>query len=129
LPKRFFSIGFAVFDFLIMDNSLIDILLAMAPPASGEGQGGASWMQCLFPLAFLGIFYALLIRPQQQQQKQHAKMVSELKSGSRVVAGGMVGSIISVKKETVTLRTGEAKIEMMRSAVEKILPDSGDIND
>ena len=86
-------------------------------------------LQCLFPLAFLGIFYALLIRPQQQQQKQHAKMVSELKSGTRVIAGGMVGTIISVKKETVTLRTGEAKLEMMRSSVEKILPDNGDIND
>ena len=48
----------------------MDILLAMAPPASGEEQGGAMWLQCLFPLAFLGIFYALLIRPQQQQQKQ-----------------------------------------------------------
>ena len=112
-----------------MDISLIDILLAMAPPVSGEGQGGAPWLQCLFPLAFLGIFYALLIRPQQQQQKQHAKMVSELKSGTRVIAGGMVGTIISVKKETVTLRTGEAKLEMMRSSVEKILPDNGDIND
>ncbi|MDP6903541.1 MAG: preprotein translocase subunit YajC, partial [Verrucomicrobiota bacterium] len=79
--------------------------------------------------AFLGIFYALLIRPQQQQQKQHAKMVSELKNGTRVIAGGMVGTIISVKKETVTLRTGEAKLEMMRSSVEKILPGNGDIND
>ena len=107
----------------------MDILLAMAPPASGEEQGGAMWLQCLFPLAFLGIFYALLIRPQQQQQKQHAKMVSELKSGTRVIAGGMVGTIISVKKETITLRTGEAKLEMMRSSVEKILPGDGDIND
>ena len=82
-----------------MDNFLIDVLLAMAsPPAEGE-QGGSMWFQCLFPLAFLGIFYALLIRPQQQQQKKHKKMVNELKSGARVVAGGVVGTIISVKKE------------------------------
>jgi len=40
-----------------------------------------------------------------------------------------VGTIISVKKETVTLRTGEAKLEMMRSSVEKILPENDDIND
>jgi len=107
----------------------MDILLAMAPPASGEEQGGAMWLQCLFPLAFLGIFYALLIRPQQQQQKQHAKMVSQLKSGTRVIAGGIVGTIVSVKKETFTLRTAESKIEKMRSSVEKILSDSDDLND
>ncbi len=107
----------------------MDILLAMAPPPSGEEQGGAMWLQCLFPLAFLGIFYALLIRPQQQQQKQHAKMVSQLKSGTRVIAGGIVGTIVSVKKETFTLRTTESKIEMMRSSVEKILSNSDDIND
>jgi len=107
----------------------MDILLAMAPPASGEDQGGAMWLQCLFPLAFLGIFYALLIRPQQQQQKQHAKMVSQLKSGTRVIAGGIVGTIVSVKKETFTLRTAESKIEMMRSSVEKILSDSDVLND
>jgi preprotein translocase subunit YajC len=129
LPKHFFSIGFAVFDFHVMDSSLMDILLAMAPPPSGEEQGGAMWLQCLFPLAFLGIFYALLIRPQQQQQKQHAKMVSQLKSGTRVIAGGIVGTIVSVKKETFTLRTTESKIEMMRSSVEKILSNSDDIND
>ena len=56
-------------------------------------------------------------------------MVNELKSGARVVAGGMVGTIISVKKETITLRTGESKLEMLRSSVEKILHDDDDLND
>ena len=112
-----------------MDNFLIDVLLAMAPPAAEGEQGGSMWLQCLFPLAFLGIFYALLIRPQQQQQKQHAKLVSELKSGARVVAGGMVGTIITVKKETITLRTGESKLEMLRGSVEKVLVDDDDLKD
>ena len=56
-----------------------------------------------------GYFYALLIRPQQKQQKEHEKLVSELKSGDRVVAAGMVGTIITVKDDSVTLRTGESK--------------------
>ena len=124
MPKGFFSIGFAVFDFLTMDSSLIDLMFAMAPPP-GDGQqgGGAQWISCLMPVAFLGIFYALLIRPQQKQQKEHEKLVSELKSGDRVVAAGMVGTIITVKDDSVTLRTGESKIEVVRNSVERVITE------
>lgn len=75
------------------------------------------------PVAFLGIFYALLIRPQQKQQKEHEKLVSEIKSGDRVVAAGMVGTIITVKDKSVTLRTGESKIEVVRTSVESVITE------
>ena len=45
-----------------------------------------SMFTCLMPIAFLGIFYALLIRPQQKQQEQHQKMVEDITSGTRVIA-------------------------------------------
>ena len=107
-----------------MDSSLIDLMLAMAPPPSdGQQGGGAQWISCLMPVAFLGIFYALLIRPQQKQQKEHEKLVSEIKSGDRVVAAGMVGTIITVKDESVTLRTGESKIEVVRTSVERVITE------
>ena len=107
-----------------MDSSLIDLMFAMAPPPSdGQQGGGAQWISCLMPVAFLGIFYALLIRPQQKQQKEHEKLVSELKSGDRVVAAGMVGTIITVKDDSVTLRTGESKIEVVRTSVTGVMTD------
>ena len=107
-----------------MDSSLIDLMFAMAAP-QGDGQqgGGPQWIGCLMPIAFLGIFYALLIRPQQKQQKEHEKLVSELKSGDRVVAAGMVGTIITVKDDSVTLRTGESKIEVVRTSVERVITE------
>ena len=107
-----------------MDNSLIDLMIAMAPPpGDGLQGGGAQWISCLMPIAFLGIFYALLIRPQQKQQKEHEKLVSEIKSGDRVVAAGMVGTIITVKDDSVTLRTGESKIEVVRNSVERVITE------
>ena len=42
----------------------------MAAPAADSGLGGLGGFQCIMMIAFIGIFYALLIRPQQQQQKQ-----------------------------------------------------------
>ena len=81
-----------------MDSSLIDLMFAMAPPpAMANKEAELNGFPALMPVAFLGIFYALLIRPQQKQQKEHEKLVSELKSGDRVVAAGMVGTIITVK--------------------------------
>ena len=79
--------------------------------------------QCLMPLAILGIFYALLIRPQRKQQKQHAQMVSEIKSGTRVVAAGMVGTITSVKKTSIILKSADSKVELDRNAIDRIIRD------
>ena len=115
-----------------MDSALTDLILAMGVQQEGQAQGMGIF-GCIMPIAFLGIFYALLIRPQQQQQKEHEKLVSELKSGDRVVAAGMVGTIITVKDDSVTLRTGESKIEVVRTSVERVItegdgPASLDLN-
>ena len=40
----------------------------------------------------------------------------------------MVGTIVTVKKKTVTLRTGESKLELMRSSVERVLDEDDDLN-
>jgi preprotein translocase subunit YajC len=51
-------------------------------------------------LALFGIFYFLLIRPQQQRVKAHQEMVNAVKRGDTVVtAGGMIGKVAKVKDE------------------------------
>lgn len=57
---------------------------------------------------FIGIFYFLLIRPQRQQQKRHEEMVKSLKRGDDVATiGGIVGRIIHIKDDRLTIKTGE----------------------
>ena len=102
-----------------MEDLFTNLIIAQA----GGKQQGFSYMQCLMPLAILGIFYALLIRPQRQQQKQHAEMVSEIKSGTRVVAAGMVGTITSVKKTSIILKSADSKVELDRNAIDRIIRD------
>jgi preprotein translocase subunit YajC len=82
--------------------------------------------QCLMPVAILGIFYALLIRPQRKQQKQHAEMVSHIQSGTRVVAAGMVGTITSVKKNSIILKSADSKVELDRNAIERVIHEDDD---
>lgn len=65
------------------------------------------------------IFYFLLIRPQQQKQKQHAELVSKLKKGDHVVTtGGIYGIISTVKDRTVLLKIDEnVKIEVQKNCI------------
>ena len=66
------------------------------------------FVSSLVPLVLLfGIFYFLLIRPQQQRVKAHQQMVQAVKRGDTVVtAGGLVGKVAKVKDD------GEVMVEI-----------------
>ncbi|HXJ03099.1 MAG TPA: preprotein translocase subunit YajC [Micropepsaceae bacterium] len=66
------------------------------------------FISTLVPLVLLfGIFYFLLIRPQQQRLKTHQQLVESVKRGDTVVtAGGLVGRVAKVKDD------GEIMVEI-----------------
>ena len=71
------------------------------------------------------IMYFLMIRPQQVQRKQQAKLLASLKSGDKVVtSSGVVGVVITVKDKTVSLRSADAKMEVTKASVTEILESS-----
>ena len=64
-------------------------------------------MQMLPLVLLFGIFYFLLIRPQQQRMKKHQEMVNSVRRGDTVVtAGGLVGKVAKVKED------GEVLVEI-----------------
>lgn len=86
-------------------------------PGTGSAQGIVA---NLLPLAFIFvIFYFLLIRPQQKKQKEYQKMLSELKKNDEIVTnGGMHGTILNIKEDTITLKIDDnVKIEINKNAV------------
>ena len=64
------------------------------------------------------IFYFFLIRPQQRKQKEHKKMVEELKRGDRIItSGGIIGRverIIDNEKIEVEI-SDNVKVEILRT--------------
>ncbi len=72
----------------------------------------------MFGAIFL-IFYFLLIRPQRKQQKAHDEMVKTLSRGDEIVTiGGIVGKIIHLTDERVTIKTAEdTRVEIERAKV------------
>ncbi len=97
---------------------MLELILMGGAPG---GQGGNPLMQMLPLLLIIPIFYLFLIRPQQKKQKEHAKMLTELKRGDKVVTNsGIIGTIwgINEKDNFIVLKVGEeTKIEFLRSAI------------
>ena len=87
--------------------------------------GGGGGLLLIAQIAlFIGIFYFLLIRPQRQEQKRHREMVAALKRGDRVATlGGLVGDIVAINEDVVTLKTGEARVIVERAKVARLLAD------
>lgn len=81
---------------------------AYAQTAGGDAFGGIA--QFLPLILIFAVFYFLLIRPQQQKQKQTRAMLSALKRGDRVLTGG--GIIGTVSKAPHSPEEREIEVEI-----------------
>jgi len=89
---------------------------------SGQQSGGAISVFVLQIAAFIAIFYFILIRPQRQQAKKHEAMLKQVKRGDEIVtAGGIVGEVVHVKDNLLTIKSGEAKLVVERDRIAKVL--------
>ena len=96
------------------------ILAMMAP--SGQQSGGAITVFVLQIAAFIAIFYFILIRPQRQQQKRHEELLKQVKRGDEIVtAGGIVGEVVHVKDDRVTIKSGESRLVVERERIAKVI--------
>jgi len=98
-------------------------LLAMAPPPQG-GDASSSLISTLVMFALIiGIFYFLILRPQQKRQKDRQKLLDSVKKGDKVVtAGGLHGTVAGLDEKTVLLQVADnVKLKYERSAIGSIV--------
>ena len=86
--------------------------------------GGPLTQLLPFVLIF-GIFYFLLIRPQQVQRRKTQAMLANLKTGDRVVtSGGIYGTISGFRDNIVQLQVAsQVKLDVARSAITGVQED------
>ena len=78
----------------------------------------------LVPIAAIfAIFYFLLIRPQQKQQREHEDMLKALKQGDKVLTtGGLYGTITGFRGDDLEVQFSQTvKLTLARSAVAKLV--------
>ena len=91
---------------------------AEAPAQSPLGGGG----NMLFLIAiFFGIFYFMIIRPQQRQQKTHKTFLDSLKKGDEVITnGGLIGKIAVVQGDVLTLEiANNVRVRVLKDQVNR----------
>jgi len=99
----------------------------------GGGAGGSMAPFILQIVAIFGIFYFLIIRPQQTQKKKHEEALRAIKRGDRVVTfGGIIGEVIHVKEggeagksggmdDEVTIKSAESRLVVERGRIARIV--------
>jgi len=86
-----------------------------AEVAEGAADGAGGIVGLILPMALMFVvFYFLLIRPQRKKDKKVKSMLSALKVGDRICTiGGIYGTIISIKDDTVELSVGKDNLKLI----------------
>ncbi len=104
--------------------ALAGLLAAEASPMGGpEVNPKAQMMQTVGMMAIMLVtFYFILIRPQSQQRKKQEEMIKALKKGDKIVtSSGILAVVLSVKDRTVSVRSEDTKLEILKSAVTQVV--------
>jgi len=70
----------------------------------------------------MGIFYVMLILPQQRQRKKVQAMLQALKSGDKIItSSGIYGTVNGIDGDTIILKVADqVKIRIARSAIAQV---------
>ena len=93
--------------------------------AQGAGAQEPGMLGMLLPLLLMfGIFYFLLIRPQQKKAKEHRNMVEALNKGDEIITnGGLLAKITDVDENFLTCKISDnVEVRIQRHAVASVLP-------
>ncbi len=105
-------------------------LLALTPPPPGADPNVAK-QQMIYQIGMIVVmgvvFWVLLIRPQQKRAKEQANLLKGLKAGDKVAtSSGLVGVVQSVRDHTVNLRSGDSKLEILKSSITEVTEKSAE---
>ena len=98
-----------------------DAVAAGATPA--VGQGGFMSMVPMLAI-FVGLFYFLIIRPQNKRAKAHRELIAGISEGDEIAtAGGFVGKVVKLTDDFIVLQLAEGvEINLQRNSVANVLP-------
>lgn len=101
---------------------MIDAVYAQAAAPAAPSPVEQMIQMIGLPVAILGIFYFMIIRPQQKRQKETEAMLASIRKGDRVLtSGGIFGVVVGTKDDVVVLKVADdLKLEFSRSSVVQV---------
>jgi preprotein translocase subunit YajC len=101
-----------------MNLNLLAVVLGDAPAANPTGD----LLRTVGTMAImLGALYFVMIRPQSKRSKELSQLLTNLKPGDKVAtSSGILGTIVAVKEKSVSLRSAETKLEVLKSSIAEV---------
>ena len=96
---------------------MITASIALGATSGGSAGGGMS-IVFIQMIVIVAIFYFLIIRPKMQQEKKHRARLETIKARDEIVtAGGIMGEVVHVKDDQLTVKSGESRLIIQRDRV------------
>ena len=98
-----------------------------------QSSGGGSYAGLLIPVLLLGVFYFLLIRPQQRRAKEQQALIRSVEEGDEIVmTSGIIGTIVAIDQDDDTLTVEIApgtQVRILRAGVGRRLTADEDYDE
>ncbi len=106
--------------------NLSSICPLLADNAAPDPRGAEIKMFAMLAVMFVFMWFAM-IQPQRKRAKEQEAMLKALRAGDKIVtASGFVGVVLALKDKTVSIRSGDSKLEILKSAISEVTDRGGD---
>jgi preprotein translocase subunit YajC len=105
----------------------LSAILADAAPAQQQ-PGPGDFLRMLVPFAIImaGFLY-VSNRSQKKRAQEHENRIKALKAGDKITTtSGLIATVITVKEDSISIRSADAKLEILKSAVADIRERAGE---
>lgn len=114
--------------FLAEASTVLDGSAEASGSLSGSGASSGNWLSTLSPIIMLvilaAVFYFLLIRPEKKRKKKAEEQRDAMKVGDTVITiGGITGEIERIRKDTITIFTGNCSMDIQKWAIRTVEAD------
>ena len=99
---------------------MLNFLADTTTTTTGTGAGGGMLPTILMLVIMLGVFYFLMIRPENKRKKEAEQMRSSVRTGDKITTiGGIVGTVVNVKDDKIVIETSadQVRIEFSKWAI------------
>ena len=101
----------------------INTFVAQAP-ASGESLLKGPFVPMMLLLIVMWVFMS---GSQRKRAKQHEALLKTLKAGDKVTtSSGIIGTVVTVKDKSVSIRSADTKLEVLKSAISEVTEREGE---
>lgn len=114
--------------FLAEASTVLDGSAEASGSLSDGGATSGNWLSTLSPIImlviFAAVFYFLLIRPEKKRKKKAEEQRDAMKVGDTVITiGGITGEIEKIRKDTITIFTGNCSMDIQKWAIRTVEAD------